>query len=79
MVEPRCRSRLPPQLTRLAISAIVVAIQMLQTHCEKAKFRKGKDVQRITLTTSCDGSVDADQLEAIARKLKEESIELTIL
>ncbi|OJD28665.1 catalase [Diplodia corticola] len=57
-----------------AISALVVAIQLIADHCKKLKYKR-----RIILITNALGSIDADGLEEIARKIKSENIELLIL
>lgn len=56
------------------ISAIIVAIQMITTFCKTQKYRK-----TIVLVTNADGKAEADGLEDIARKLKDENINLVIL
>ena len=62
------------RLSRLAISAVVVAIQMIQAHCKHLKYRK-----KIVLVTDARGSIDGDDISQISEKLKADSIELTIV
>ena len=57
-----------------AISALVVAIQMIATYCKKLKYHR-----RIILVTNGRGVVDADDLEEITKKLKQDDMELVIL
>jgi ATP-dependent DNA helicase 2 subunit 2 len=57
-----------------ALSAIVVAIQMIVKHCKKLKFKRF-----ITLVTDGMGSMDADDVAEITSKIKEDGIVLTIL
>lgn len=53
---------------------MVVAIQMIITFCKKLKYTR-----RIVLVTNGTGSMDADGLADIVSKIKEDSIELTVL
>ncbi|KAI9672756.1 MAG: ATP-dependent DNA helicase II subunit 2 [Alyxoria varia] len=57
-----------------AISALVVAIQMIHSFCKKLKYTR-----KIILVTNGDGSVDDDGLGDIVAKIKEDGIELVIL
>ncbi|RJE17177.1 hypothetical protein PHISCL_10486, partial [Aspergillus sclerotialis] len=61
-------------LTISAISSIVVAVQMIVSHCKKLKYRK-----KIVLVTNGLGTIDNDELDQIAGKIKEENIDLVIL
>lgn len=61
-------------LTISAISSIVVAVQMIVSHCKKLKYRK-----KIALVTNGLGAIDNDELDQIAGKIKQENIELVIL
>ena len=58
----------------LAISALVIAIQMIATYCKKLKFRR-----RVVLITDGRSPMDADDLEEIVTKLNQDSIELIVL
>jgi len=64
----------PGMLTRQAISALVVAIHMIETVTKKLAYTR-----KIILVTNGNGSVDADGLDAITQKCKEDGIELVIL
>lgn len=57
-----------------ALSALVVAIQMITTFCKKLKYRR-----QITLVTNGTGLMDPDDLAHITGKLKDDGIELVIL
>ena len=57
-----------------AVSAIVVAIQMIDDFCGTKKYKKS-----IILVTRADGSLDGDGIEDIAEKLKHENISITVL
>ena len=57
-----------------AISAIIVAIQMITDFCGTKKFQK-----RIVLITNADGAVEADQIGSIAEKILQEGIQLIVL
>ena len=61
-------------LSSTAISALVVAIQMIATVTKKLAYTR-----KIILVTNGNGSVDADGLDAITSKCKEDGIELVIL
>lgn len=47
---------------------------MIADHCKKLKYKR-----RIILITNALGSIDADGLEDISKKIKSENIELIIL
>lgn len=57
-----------------AISALVVAIQMITTYCKKLKYRR-----KIVLVTDGRTPMDADDLEEITKKIKQDSMELVVL
>ncbi|KAL9087556.1 MAG: hypothetical protein Q9159_003572 [Coniocarpon cinnabarinum] len=57
-----------------AISAIIIAIQLIAEQCKQLKYKK-----QIIMTTNCTGTVEADQLGDIAQKLQDDGIELTVL
>ena len=58
----------------LAISAIVIAIQMITKYCKKLKY-----IRRIILVTDARGSIDGDGIQDITNKLKGEGIELVVV
>ncbi|KAL4923664.1 ATP-dependent DNA helicase 2 subunit KU80 [Aspergillus undulatus] len=57
-----------------AISALILAIQMIITHCKKLKWKR-----KIVLITNGMGRMNSENLEDIVEKVKEDSIELIIL
>lgn len=57
-----------------AISAIILAIQMIITHCKKLKYKR-----KIVLITNGRGRMSSENLEDITKKIKEDNIELVIL
>lgn len=57
-----------------AISAIIIAIQMIVKYCKKLKYQR-----RIILMTDARGIVDPDQISEIIKKIVEEGIELIIV
>ena len=60
--------------TRIAISAIVVAIQMIAKYCKKLKYRR-----KIVLVTDGRGSCDTDGISEITTKIKNDEIELVVM
>ncbi|KAG9929519.1 SPOC domain-like protein, partial [Aureobasidium melanogenum] len=72
----RLKQQLVPSSTDVgdAISALVVAIHMIETVTKKLAYTR-----KIILVTNGNGSVDADGLDAITQKCKEDGIELIIL
>ena len=56
------------------ISALVVAIDMIEKFCKKLKYRR-----KITLITNGDSALDADDLDSIVEKVNGDNIELVIL
>ena len=58
----------------LAISAIVIAIQMITKHCKKLKYKR-----KIVLVTNGQGSMDADDVSQITEKIKADGIELVVM
>ncbi|KAJ5888427.1 hypothetical protein N7495_008468 [Penicillium taxi] len=57
-----------------AISAVVVAIQMIRTFCKKLKYKR-----EIVLVTNATGVMNSENLDQIIAKIKEDNIKLTIL
>lgn len=64
----------PPADEIAAISSIVIAIQMIITHCKKLKFKR-----KIVLVTNGTGVMSNEGLSEIQRKIQEDSIELLVL
>lgn len=61
-------------LMRPAISAIVIAIQMITKHCKKLKYKR-----KIVLVTDGRGSMDADDISQITEKIKSDEMELVVM
>lgn len=57
-----------------AISAIVIAVDMIDTYTKKNKWKR-----QICLVTDGQGEIDPDDIGDIARKIKDSNIELTVL
>ena len=57
-----------------AISAIVLAIQMITKYCKKLKYRR-----QIVLVTNGYSALDATDLSEITQKIKDDSIELVVI
>ncbi|KAL4952578.1 SPOC like C-terminal domain-containing protein [Aspergillus filifer] len=57
-----------------AISALILAIQMIITHCKKLKWKR-----KVVLVTNGMGRMNSENLEDIISKVKEDNIELVIL
>lgn len=56
------------------MSSLIVAIQMIGAFCKKLKY-----IRRIVLVTNGHGTMDAEDLEDIVNKLKEDNIQLIVL
>ena len=57
-----------------AVSAIVIAVQMIIQYCKKLKYRR-----KIVLVTNALGNLDMDETDGIVKKIREDAIELVIL
>ncbi|PLB45703.1 ATP-dependent DNA helicase II subunit 2 [Aspergillus steynii IBT 23096] len=57
-----------------AISAIVLAVQMIITYCKKLKYKR-----KIVLVTNGQGRMSSENLDEIMKKIKEDNIELVVL
>ncbi|GAB7339732.1 hypothetical protein MBLNU457_6297t1 [Dothideomycetes sp. NU457] len=70
------KSNLKPSKTDSAdaISALVVAIQMITTHCRQLQY-----IRRIVLVTNGLGPMDTSDMETIIQKVKDDNMELIIL
>lgn len=58
----------------IAISAIVVAIQMIITYCKKLKYKR-----KIVLVTNGTGAMSSEGFDQIVKKIKEDNIELVVV
>lgn len=61
-------------LMKQAISAIVIAIQMITKHCKKLKYKR-----KIVLVTDGRGSMDADDMSQITEKINSDDMELMVM
>ncbi|WPG98426.1 Hypothetical protein R9X50_00121600 [Acrodontium crateriforme] len=57
-----------------AISALVIAIQMIATTCKKLQY-----IRKIVLVTDARGPMSPDELDEITSKIKTDGIELVVL
>lgn len=58
----------------VAISALVIAMQMITKYCKKLKYHR-----KVILVTNGRGSMDPDDVNDIAKKLNEDGMELVVL
>ena len=58
----------------VAISAIVIAIQMITKYCKKLKYKR-----KIVLITDARGSMDADDSSEITKKIVADDMELIVM
>ncbi|KAF2139738.1 uncharacterized protein K452DRAFT_310629 [Aplosporella prunicola CBS 121167] len=70
------REQIKPSKTEKgdAISALVIAIQMIAAHCRHLKYKR-----RIILVTNGKGVLDTEDLKSIALKIRQDSIDLVII
>lgn len=61
-------------LAGLAISALILAVQMIITVCKKLKYKR-----KIVLVTNGQGRMSSEGLDQITEKIKEDNIELVVL
>lgn len=57
-----------------AVSAIVVALSMIEVYTKKLKYNR-----RVILVTNGESSIDGDNLENIANRLNDSNIELVVM
>lgn len=57
-----------------AVSAVVIAVDMIQTFTKKLKYKR-----RVYLITDGLGPIDADDVDDIAKKINSDGIELIVL
>ena len=57
-----------------AVSAIVIAIQMITNYCKKLKYRR-----KIVLVTDARGDLDGEDVPQIVEKLTSDGIELVVV
>lgn len=59
---------------RDALSAIIIAVDMITQHCKKLKY-----VKKIVLVTNGTGQIDGDDVDAVAQQINNNDIQLVIL
>lgn len=57
-----------------ALSAIILAMQMIILYCKKLKF-----IRKIVLVTNGNGAMSDDGIDGVIQKLKEDGIELVVM
>ncbi len=62
-----------------AVSAIVVAIDMIEKFTTLKTGKPGKFVRKIVLLTDGQGSIDDDNIEDIVKRMNEVEIELVVM
>lgn len=58
----------------LAISALILAIQMINTYTKKLKYKR-----KIVLVTNGEGPMSSEGMDEITKKIKADDIELVVL
>ncbi len=59
---------------RDALSAVIIAVDMITKHCKRLKYTK-----KIVLVTNGSGPIDDDDIESVAKEIKDNDIELVVL
>ena len=59
---------------RDALSAVIIAVDMIMKHCKRLKFKK-----KIVLVTNGTGPIDDDDIESVSKEIKDNDIELVVL
>jgi ATP-dependent DNA helicase 2 subunit 2 len=62
-----------------AVSAIIIAIEMIMKFTSNAKGQPLKYARKIILMTNGRGPIDADDLDEVVKKLDEDGIELMVV
>ncbi|KAK2734274.1 ATP-dependent DNA helicase II subunit 2 [Myotisia sp. PD_48] len=58
----------------VAVSSIILAIDMIMQYCKKLKYKR-----KIVIVTNGHGAIDSDDLKGITKQINEENIELVVL
>lgn len=58
----------------LAISSLILAVQMISTVCRKLKYKR-----KIVLVTNGKGRMNSEGMDQLIDKIKEDHIELVVL
>jgi ATP-dependent DNA helicase 2 subunit 2 len=56
------------------ISAFILAVEMIRTHCKKLKY-----IRRIVIITNGSGTIDEDDNAEIVKQVNQDNIEVTIM
>ena len=59
---------------RDALSAVIIAVDMIMKHCKRLKYTK-----KIVLVTNGTGPIDDDDIESVAKEIKDNDIQLVVL
>lgn len=59
---------------RDALSAIIIAVDMITQHCKKLKY-----IKKIVLVTNGTGHIDGDDVDAVAQQINNNDIQLVVL
>ena len=59
---------------RDALSAVIIAVDMIMKHCRRLKYTK-----KIVLVTNGTGPIDDDDIESVAKEIKDNDIQLVVL
>jgi len=58
----------------VAISALIIATQLIVEHCKKLKYKK-----KIVLITDACGHMDSDDNDKITSQITEQNIEVSVM
>lgn len=58
----------------IAISSLILAVQMISTTCKKLKYKR-----KIVLVTNGRGRMNSEGMDQLIDKIKEDHIELVVL
>lgn len=62
-----------------AISAVIIAIEMIMKFTRNAKGEPLKYARKIVLMTNGRGAMDADDIDEVSKKLNEDNIDLVVV
>jgi ATP-dependent DNA helicase 2 subunit 2 len=62
-----------------AVSAIIIAIEMIMSFTRNAKGEPLKYARKIVLMTNGRGPIDADDIDEVSKKLNDDGIELVVV
>jgi ATP-dependent DNA helicase 2 subunit 2 len=75
------KSKITPSATEFgdAISAIVVAVHIIENFTKLKSGKQGKYLRKVVLVTNGQGPMDGNDLDPIAAKINELGIELIVM